>query len=102
METYPHPCTRCGFCCLVEACPMAREIYGITKKDRCPALSFENGQSTCALVAKIKPGIDPKTIGFGVGCCISARVICGGVEVQFASLQPATKQRIAMTYESRH
>ncbi len=81
---FPNPCCRCGFCCLSEMCPSGIAVYGFCKV--CPALSFHNGVSSCALV---EPGLVP----VGDGCCILARAYKGGVKYDYASLSPTVKIR---------
>jgi len=79
---YPHPCCRCGFCCLSETCPVGRVVYGISKLDKCPALSFEDNIATCLLSMSVPTGD---------GCCIKARAFKDGQEYDFASLPVAFK-----------
>ncbi len=75
---FPHKCTRCGFCCLGETCPVGRMVYGIGKFDPCPALTFYGDVAECHAPAGMVP--------FGDGCCIKARVYRQGVEYDFAAL----------------
>jgi len=89
---YPIPCCRCGFCCLSEACPVARVVYSIEKSDKCPALSFEGDQATCVLAMMVPTGD---------GCCIKARAYKDGVKYDFASLPVALKQAAARTLRER-
>jgi len=84
---YPHPCTRCGFCCLSETCPVGRAFYGIGKADPCPALSFDDLLSCCALVE----ALGAEALGIGRGCCIKARAYRGGVCYDFSALPPQDK-----------
>lgn len=80
---YPHPCNHCGFCCIVQQCPVSLRIHGPRKKgETCPALSFNGDKSSCALVAKLGPEI----MGSGQGCCTAATIIIRGRSYDFASL----------------
>jgi hypothetical protein len=86
MTTYPNPCCRCGYCCLTTTCPIGLTIFG-TDRGICPGLSFnKEGTSTCKLA-----GIVP----IGDGCCIKARAFADGLQYDFASLPPNTKQSLA-------
>jgi hypothetical protein len=124
VSEYPNPCTKCGFCCLVETCPIGIDYHKLSDKYQpCPSLGFdENGIGECALYASLRdqilyPGksfthhnekltitesmqtnlsLLDKTFGIGAGCCIKARAIQGGVEYDFASLPSAIKQSIAL------
>lgn len=93
---YPHPCVRCGFCCVCVPCPLAMLFYGIGKDAKCPALSFDGDVASCSLVKRaIANGADTKAIGIGKGCCIKARCIKNGVEHDFAGLPEGLKKGIA-------
>lgn len=81
--TFPHPCNRCGFCCLAVECPVELLAFGKRKPgERCPALSFEGDQATCAMGEVL----GPDTMGFGTGCDTSAKVFRNGAVADFASL----------------
>jgi hypothetical protein len=81
--TYPHPCNRCGFCCVVAPCPAELHLFGPRAPGAtCPALSFNGTESTCALVAKV----GPEVMGIGVGCCIKATAFVKGQPIDFASM----------------
>jgi hypothetical protein len=69
-------------------CPSGIAVYGNDHKG-CPALSFHNGISSCALV---ESGLVP----VGDGCCILARAYKNGVEYDFASLPPDQKIKAAI------
>lgn len=81
---YPNKCCRCGLCCLAETCPIGQTMHQIGKHDRCPSLSFWNGQASCALAER---GLVP----IGDGCCIKARAYKDGVEYKFAALPDELK-----------
>ena len=96
---FPNPCTRCGFCCLAEACPVARLRYGLALHDACPALSFdEQGQASCALLEQYPA----ECLGVGKGCCVKARVVARGVTLNFADMPPEMKRAaVAAIVEGR-
>ncbi len=83
---YPYECCRCGFCCLSETCPIGREFFGVCV-GRCPALSFNGDEATCAIA--------PEYVPVGDGCCISARCFKDGQVYDFASLSSEMKKRLA-------
>lgn len=82
---YPNKCTRCGFCCLSETCPVGMDVYGVEKHIRCPALRFENNNKATCLLAYAK------LVPVGDGCCISARAIKDGQTYDFAGLPKGLK-----------
>ena len=85
---FPHPCARCGFCCLASVCIAGQHVYGLFEKGtRCPGLSFHNGIATCKLVAL-------NLVPIGDGCCIKARAFKNNVEYDFAALPAETKRQI--------
>jgi hypothetical protein len=86
MEKYPHECSRCGMCCLIETCPICKGVHK-TVNGVCPELSFSFDIASCNLVKTV--GKD--TLGIGQGCCISAKIFAKGKEYDFASLPPALK-----------
>jgi hypothetical protein len=86
---FPNPCCRCGYCCLHEACPVAQEVFGITKDDPCPALRYEGG-AVCLLALE-----EPEIMGVGVGCCMKATCYRDGVAYDFAALSPELKKHVA-------
>lgn len=91
---YPHPCNQCGFCCLVEACPVAQMAFKIGKHDRCPALRWEGVAARCGIVVDFPQHAE--AMGMGAGCCIAARVLDrGGAMHDFASLPGEAKIQIA-------
>jgi hypothetical protein len=84
-EKYPHPCCRCGFCCLTEQCPASIFKYGLL--NACPALSFQEAEinmveAVCNL---------PELVSFGDGCCMKARCFKKGVVYDFAGLPAFVK-----------
>lgn len=99
---YPHPCSRCGFCCIAEVCPMGQKIYDIPamvkRHVRCPGLKFnDDGEATCEAVTHCRnfhiPEDDLKeAFGIGKGCCIKARAFKDDKEYDFAALPPALKK----------
>lgn len=74
---FPHPCARCGMCCLTQPCPVVGKLP-------CPQLRFDRDRARCKLARK---GIVPT----GDGCCIKARAYRHGVEYDFASLPKTLK-----------
>jgi len=80
---FKNPCSRCGMCCIAEVCPIGQAHYGIGKRDKCPALSFDGAVSSCAL---------RDLVPFGDGCCIKARAYQNGICYNFADLSPSMKQ----------
>lgn len=93
-QTFEFPCTQCGFCCLSEACPVARDLYHIDKHDSCPALRWHGREAACGLVED-NPGLWARIIGVGKGCCMLARVFIGGKQYDFAALPPEAKSNVA-------
>jgi hypothetical protein len=89
-EQYPNPCCRCGFCCVVETCPIARMVYGVSKQDKCQAFKYDkfSKESTCLIAENGLPGI-------GDGCCMAARCYKDGIEYDFASLPQSIKKEVA-------
>jgi hypothetical protein len=90
---FKYPCSRCGFCCISETCPVGQRIYEIEKHDTCPGLSFKDGIASCQIAL-----IEPEIIGVGAGCCIKATAIKDGVAYDFASLAPFLKKKVAQRY----
>jgi len=82
---FEHPCSRCGFCCLMETCPIGQQVYGVAKHAQCPGLSFTGDTAACALAGVLVP--------IGDGCCIKARAIRNGVTYDFAALSPEVKTK---------
>lgn len=92
---FPNKCCRCGVCCLIETCPVAREFYKIEKYDSCPALSFSNTEEAkCNLV---RYGLIP----VGDGCCIAARGFKDGKKYDIASLLDNMKYNIARNMRNK-
>ena len=88
--TFPHPCSRCGMCCLQITCSVGRGHYKLgPSAQTCPGLSInEEGVATCALV----PIYGEQIMGVGAGCCIKARAIAKDKTVHdFAGLPAYTK-----------
>jgi hypothetical protein len=68
----PHgkPCTHCGLCCVATICPVGQEIFR-RESGPCPALSFKDGESHCALADQSPPKYRAAAallIGAGDGC----------------------------------
>lgn len=107
METFPNPCSRCGFCCVAMTCPIGMQTFKVPKDTPCPGLSFdEHGQASCEPYVKtcssyahsknyhfIKTLID-NLFGIEKGCCISARALKDGEIYPYASLPAETKKKI--------
>ena len=68
------PCNGCGWCCRMELCGLAEEIYGKRFPAPCPAIVERDGRSWCGVVeeaARLNPAFASHyafTLGFGVGC----------------------------------
>ena len=77
---FPNKCCQCGFCCLVEQCPISIEIYG--SKKTCPALTFQNDKAICKHI---------DIVPIGDGCCIKARAYKNGIKYDFALLPKELK-----------
>ena len=107
-ETYPHPCTHCGFCCLATPCTVAIHLMGAKQGLPCPALEWQENdpdRSRCGILANperhlSKPALHfirtqipdlAEAMGSGAGCCMKARVVGGGNVIDFASLSEADK-----------
>ena len=95
-------CVRCGFCCLSCTCPAGVEIYGVERVDLCPGLIFKRDSASCQAARNmISAGIPEQSVhqvmGFGQGCCISARAYKNGVKYDFAGLPDESKRWLAQT-----
>lgn len=115
-QTFPHPCTRCGFCCLNEICPTGKYFYGRNHRV-CPGLHFNESEAACKLFEFFvkKPTNPPKQtqglslqisdpeglFGIGIGCCIKARAIKDGVTYDFAGLDPEIKRMVALNKRAK-
>lgn len=75
-------CNGCGRCCLLSRCPVAELIFGISP-EVCPALSFTDGRSSCAISTPEAWGDVPVSredsaaavramLGAGLGCDYAA------------------------------
>lgn len=99
-QKYTNQCSRCGFRCLAETCPVGCDIYRVSKHTRCPGLSFEGDMAVCDVLNVLAdwniPGEDAKvTMGIGEGCCILARAIGkDGKVYNYADLSDETKRGI--------
>ena len=74
---YENPCNHCGFCCLIQLCKIAQELYGAPRNRRCPSLRFNGKESRCGALedaAEDKKAWVARVIGAGEGCSISAKV----------------------------
>lgn len=91
MNQFPNECCRCGFCCIVETCPVAQFMYNIDKAYPCPELDYdpETMVATCNLNGKTN-------VGIGTGCCMAARCFKDGVQYDFASLDESVKKEVAL------
>ncbi len=91
MNQFPNECCRCGFCCIVETCPVAQFMYNIDKAYPCPELDYdpETMVATCRLNGKTN-------VGVGTGCCMAARCFRDGIQYDFASLPPELKKNVAL------
>ena len=99
-------CLRCGFCCLSYTCPVGMEVYRVEKLNLCPGLMFDGDWAICrAALDMISAGAPEKRVyevmGFGHGCCISARAYKNGVKYDFAELPAKLKISIAQTTKSQ-
>lgn len=90
MSQYPHPCCRCGFCCLVKQCPISMVMFG--ERASCPSLFFAGQEAVCTL---------PAQVPFGDGCCILARCYSNGNCYSFASLDKEVKISIAQSLKDK-
>src|SRR5580765_6119468 len=87
-QVYPHPCTNCGYCCLITECPVELEVFGKRAPGKmCPAFSIKDGVSSCAMVEKL----GAEKMGAGVGCCIKATVYNQYGAFDFAALPEDVK-----------
>lgn len=94
---YPHPCNRCGFCCLAQPCPAELAVHGPRKPGgRCPELSFNGDVATCGMIAKL----GELKMGIGVGCCIKATATVRGHLLDFAAMPDELK--ILVTRQARN
>src|SRR5215831_1172077 len=94
-----HPCVNCGYCCLVEVCPVGLMIFGGDKHRTCPALRWDGDRSKCGVVEESKgtphEAAIKEVFGIDTGCCVKARVRdINGVEHDFAALPEEVKIHI--------
>lgn len=90
-ETFEHKCCNCGFCCIMENCPIAIDQFNIPKFGvKCPALLFNNLKKSSCHLAK-KSFTIRNMLGIGVGCCIKATVFSDGNEKDFAACNESLK-----------
>lgn len=121
MRKYPNPCNQCGLCCMSEVCPAGRDFLGIYEEDRrqpCPLLRWDGDTSRCGLMddkvyplhlapakahlrKEIPDDAFAEMMGFGAGCCISARVYQNGKVKDFASLPDKEKTKYAQQYRNQ-
>jgi len=105
IERFPHPCNSCGYCCLIQVCPIGLSIFGGEKYRPCPALEWQGTQSRCGVVEKAKgtPHEEMVKQAFGIdtGCCIKARVrdVHGNMH-DFASLPDEVKISLTQRYKA--
>ncbi len=57
-------CVGCGFCCIMEPCRIAQEIFG--EIDECPVLEFNGSRHICKLVEE-SPSLVCHMIDTGCG-----------------------------------
>jgi hypothetical protein len=110
--TYPNPCNSCGLCCMMTTCPVGNLVAGFAHGKPCPALEWPTPEtSACGLLTTpakhipdpqklakweaLPPADLARLMGIGAGCCISARVIAAGEEIQFADLPGEIKTLLA-------
>jgi len=91
---YKNKCTQCGFCCIMENCPIAVKKFNIEQfGEKCPALKFNDlGVASCSLAHTTFHKV---VLGIGVGCCIKARVYMKGDKYDFSSQPAALKHEYA-------
>lgn len=96
---YPHPCIRCGLCCMMTPCKVAILEWGGVENTVCQYLQVrfalpEGIMTTCGLAAD--EGLEK--MGIGPGCCMAGRLlnVTTGIEVEWASRPPAVKRIIAL------
>lgn len=82
---FPYECCQCGFCCLIQTCPIGKSFFGNVTP--CPALVLGETKAYCLLACSFVP--------IGDGCCISAKAYKDGVAYDFAALPPKVKHREA-------
>ncbi len=96
---YEMPCNNCGFCCLIQLCKTAQQLYGAPRNRRCPALIFEGNKSRCGVLVAAPQHLKDqvsRNIGAGEGCSISAKVRgADGVFYDFAKLPDEVKLGLA-------
>ena len=89
---YKNKCCQCGFCCLVENCPIAQFIFDMPRYGEvCPALSFHRegiSGSTCRMLEVLD---EAQFFGIGDGCCIKARAYIQGEEFTFCDMPTVMK-----------
>lgn len=108
-DQFPHKCTRCGICCLLQLCRHAQKMISILSIEYKPGTpcgflryDLRDGLSTCTLAHQLHaiPGAQWDDIkaafGFDAGCCISGAAISpSGKAYDIASLSPAQKKHLA-------
>jgi len=84
---FQYKCARCGYCCLIEPCPIIRILDPDVGGDTgCGFLSFDGDLASCGI---------SYLIPIGDGCCISARCFKDGVVYDFAALDGDIKRGLA-------
>lgn len=94
--TFKTKCSRCGYCCLVERCPVSKELYG-PSDETCPALDFEQDLAICKLAVTDE---GKKFLGIGEGCCIQSSISYKGAWFDFSCQLPETKKNVVMLTKS--
>ena len=96
LKLFRHPCTRCGYCCTVEPCPIAQEFHA-PAEGNCPYLEIGDGDKASCVLMAYEPKM--KTVmGVGAGCCMKARCMTPDGDVyDFSGLDPLLKRAMAIS-----
>jgi len=88
-RTYIYPCSRCGFCCMAEPCPIAI-MSGVPRDSgQCPHLEFNGDIASCGLAAKHPEILD--AFGFGKGCCMLGQLQTQGRTQSWSAISSVDK-----------
>lgn len=64
------PCTRCGYCCVMERCWISIQAFG-EGPGPCPGLTFDGPLAACGVLTEAPAFIQPKiayALAIGRGC----------------------------------
>ena len=93
LQIHPYPCTRCGYCCLIQPCKASISL-GLVKNGSCVMLDFGrtgHDVATCNLAMSA-----PDHVGIGHGCEVKAYAYLDDIQYDFAMIEPRIKRSTAV------